>query len=399
MKLPRLRLPSRWWRITLIVIVVLAGVAALFTYQLGSLAPHLSPTELKTVASSHQLVDIAHSPLDAPFKLLVWIALHTPKLPELWQARLPSVVLGLVSMALAVYVLHHWYGRRTTMLGFLIFISSALVLHVARFASTDITYILAPLAVLATNIYLHDHEGSVAAWFIWLTSLSLLLFTPGLLWLVVLVGTWQWRAIVAAWRTLNLGQRILSIVIPLGVLGTLAQASVIGNWKLLVPLWLGLPRQLSLHTLSQLPQSMVTTLSFIGWRAPTRPEIWLGDVPLLNVFLLAMLAAGVFFYARHWQASRTRMLGSYLVLCILLVSLGRASIGLVAPLLYLIAVAGIAYVLQFWLRVFPRNPLARGFGIGLMTVLVALSCYFGVVQYFVAWPNNPAVKQVYQIKR
>ena len=378
---------------------VTASMAGLYLYRLGSLAPRLSPTEFETVTLNHQLVYILHNPLDIIYKLLVWGSLHVPKLPGLWQARLPSVLLGLISIGLAAYILHHWYGRRSAVYGFFIFASSAWILHAARFASADIIAVLAILAVLATHINLHDHEKSAAAWFVWLLTMSLLLFTPGMLWLVILAAFWQGRAVLNAWSNLSIWQRTLSVVAPLSVLGTLAQGFITGYWLPSLLAWLGIPRQLPLVTLTQLPHNVLTTLLSIVWRAPVMPETWLGNVPILNAFLIAAFVAGLIFYVRHWQATRAQMLGSYLILGVGIASLGNVSIGILVPILYLIAVAGIAYALQFWLHVFPRNPLARGFGIGLITILVGMSCYFGLAQYFIAWPHNPDTLRVYQTQR
>jgi dolichyl-phosphate-mannose--protein O-mannosyl transferase len=384
------------WQMVAVAVVALVSVIALFTLQLGSLAPRLSPSEQQAVSSSRQLLFIAHDPLNAPQKLLTFGALHLPNLPETYRARLPSAFLGLIAVTLMVYVLRTWYGRRSAVLGFLLFAASAWTLHVSRFAGTDITYLAAMLAILAAYIDLHEHQPQVAAWFRWLFVTILVLFVPGLIWFVLIGLIWQHRAILASWQELGFWQRALSVALLLGALGALAQAFVVDHS--LLPAWLGVPAHSSLETLTSLPRQLLATLSAIAWRAPVRPELWLGNVPLLNDFLLVMFVAGTAFYARHRQAARTQLLAGYLLVGVALVSLGVVSLSVLVPLLYIVAMAGIAYVLHFWLQVFPRNPIARSFGLTLIAALVGLTCYFGLVQYFVAWPHNPAVQQVYQIR-
>ena len=392
MKRPRLRIGS-WLRPTLAAGIISVGVAALFLYHLGSLAPHVSPTEQRTIAASQHYSYVVHNPLHASYKTLTWVSLHIPKLPELWRARLPSVMFGLATIALASYILHRWYGRRSATFGFLIFISSPWILHVTRFAGADITYVFAMTALLAAHSYLHDHQESLMAWFVWLMVVAYVCFIPGLLWFAVLAAIWQWRTIGSAWSELSIWLKLLSLAIPLGVLGILAQA--FAEDRSLITTWIGLPAVPSPSLLAHLPRQLLGTLSFIAWRGHEAPELWLGDLPLLNAFLLAGLAAGLFFYARHWQAARAQMLASYVILGVLLISLGVVSIGLIVPILYVIATAGIAYILHLWLQVFPRNPLARGFGIALIALLVGISCYYSLLQYFVAWPHNPDTKRVY----
>jgi NADH:ubiquinone oxidoreductase subunit 6 (subunit J) len=158
--------------------------------------------------------------------------------------------------------------------------------------------------------------------------------------------------------------------------------------------WLALPEHLSswrdpLH-------SLVAVLQAFTYQGPHVPELWLGNLALIDWFVLAMFVAGIVFYARHWKASRTHLLASFfatsIVVCALL---GPVSYGLVLVIIYLVAIAGIAYVLQFWLKVFPRNPLARSFGVAVVSCAIGLSCLYGLTQYFVAWPHNPDTQSLY----
>ena len=77
---------------------------------------------------------------------------------------------------------------------------------------------------------------------------------------------------------------------------------------------------------------------------------------------------------------------------------GAVTLSVLVPTLYLIVVAGIAYVLHFWLRMFPRNQLARGTGIAVVSLAVALACAYNLQQYFVAWPHNPDTAALYHYK-
>ena len=69
----------------------------------------------------------------------------------------------------------------------------------------------------------------------------------------------------------------------------------------------------------------------------------------------------------HWQLvaqplARHAALSSGVVL----VGLGGpVGLSILVPLLYVAVATGLAYLLHEWLKVFPNNPLARGFGIGL----------------------------------
>ncbi len=80
-------------------------------------------------------------------------------------------------------------------------------------------------------------------------------------------------------------------------------------------------------------------------------------------------------------------------LCVILIGLGQvATLGLLIPVLYIVMANGIAYMLQSWFTVFPRNPVARTLGVVLLTIVVVVSCSYQLQRYFIAWPAAEATK-------
>lgn len=394
MKLSRLRLPE-WWPAFWPAVLIIATAALILLHQLASLAPRLSPTEQASADLTRHLPDLLAGSAPIPLRLLEWASLHIPLLDQVLLARLPSVFIGVVSLIILAYIMERWYARRSMIFGLVLIASSAWFLHVSRFAGLEVEYFAATPALLAAHLLLHDHEDSRAVWFIWLFVNTLLLFVPGIVWFAILSAIWQWRAIFYSFGGLAVWQRAASAMLPLAAIGWLAY-DVVMHPSLLMPV-LGLPGKLT--ALHSLPQNLLHTLGLFVYAGPDRPELWLGQLPLLDMFIVAAFAAGVYFYARHPLAARSQLLASYILLSILLIGLGGVGISVIMPLIYLVAVAGIAYVLHFWLRTFPRNPLARAFGIGLVTLLIALACYYNFTQYFVAWPHNTEVAQVYRSNR
>jgi hypothetical protein len=165
-------------------------------------------------------------------------------------------------------------------------------------------------------------------------------------------------------------------------------------------LWLGAPQHFAapLTLLKQLAGVFV----HLFVRGPQYPDIWLGRVPIMDIFVLVMCVVGIYFYAIHHAAFRSRLLLSYFTVGVLLVALhGPVSINLLVPLLYIVAATGIAYLLREWLIVFPLNPFARGLGIALISLAVLMSCVYNLRAYYVAWPHNSVTKATfrYEINR
>src|SRR6185437_4732236 len=111
----------------------------------------------------------------------------------------------------------------------------------------------------------------------------------------------------------------------------------------------GLPK-LAVSAIQHLPQDLLSTMTALFVHGPAAPDRWLAGMPIFDLFLLAI-------------------------------------------------VGGMAYGLHFWLRLFPLNPLGRSIGISLLAGLVLLSCLLNIRAYFVAWPQNPAVRQAYRLER
>jgi hypothetical protein len=279
-------------------------------------------------------------------------------------------------------------------IGFVIMVTSAWFLHVGRFVGVDIEYFAGILSLLAIHVGLYDHDKRRFMIYIWLLTNLILLFIPGFIWFILLSLVWQRAELLVAWHKLSpLVNRVGWLILAAIGVGALIWSFV--RTPHLIMTWLGLPQHFAAWT--TVLRQLADTLGAFVYHAPQNSQLWLGRLPILNIFLIVMLLAGLVFYAKHWQAIRTRMIASYCLLGVILVSLGGpVNLSVIVPVVYLVIVAGIAYILHFWLSVYPRNPLARGFGFALLSAVIAVSCFYGLQQYFVAWPNNPQTIAVYR---
>jgi hypothetical protein len=87
------------------------------------------------------------------------------------------------------------------------------------------------------------------------------------------------------------------------------------------------------------------------------------------------------------------------VLGILVALGGSVTIAALIPLMYLAIAAGTHYLLDQWLTIFPRNPVAKFVGVSLVSFVVAFSAFYHLRAYFVAWPQAPETRAVYVVKQ
>lgn len=386
MKLRSLRAKAHW---SSLIGILCSGalLAVLLGARLARLLPVLTHTEQRTLTASAQPHTLLTNPLHLPLKVLQWLTTFAPHGHAVFFGRLPSVGLAFLSFYLFVLLARRWYGNRGMVFGALLFATSAWFLHVARFSSTDIEYLAGILVLLFMHLHLHDHANRPVATYSWLLVNLLLLFIPGFVWFVAFSALTQWRTILSSWKHLDkVINRSAWLLVSVAGLATLIY-TFIRSPKLL-RVWAGVPSHFA--TWDALGHNIAESFTGLLWHGPHAPELWLGHLPLLDFFTGVMLLAGVVFYIGHWRAQRTHLLFGYILLGGVLAGLGGAvRLAVIMPIIYLVILAGIAYVLHFWLRVFPRNPIARAIGLTVIVFVIAISCFYNLKQYFVAWPHNP----------
>lgn len=383
---------ARYWRLGALIAGVIIISTLLFGRFLGSLTGGVSSQEVASLASYSSFHGIIDNPLHAPLKIVAWALWHLP-FHTAATLRAPYALFAILSLVAFAYILKRWYGTRMAVLGVILFGTSSWMLHIGRIALFDVSFLWAGVTLLALHLLFHAHADKVIVRFVWLVGMLALLFVPGMVWLVLINLILQRDDLLDSWD--EMGTVWEKILQPLLVVVTLAGIGLlIYRQPHLWQEWLGAQTNWSDW------QGMLKRLANVGAyfviRGPHYPVIWLGRLPILNAFGAIMLIAGGIFYARHLRSFRTILIITLFVAEALLVAVSPAiHISILVPLVYAVIVGGMAYVLHQWLKVFPRNPLARGLGIALITLLVGAACAYNLRSYFIAWPHNAETRATF----
>ena len=73
-------------------------------------------------------------------------------------------------------------------------------------------------------------------------------------------------------------------------------------------------------------------------------------------------------------------------------------IGILLPIIYAFAIAGLIELMKRWFSYFPRNPLARNFGVAMLVIAISLTSFYQMERYYVAWAQSPETRAVYMIE-
>ncbi len=382
---------SAYWQPCLWYGVLLAGFGALLWYKLGSLIGGYSVNEAAALHGSLSWRYILDHPVNAPFtavgRLLLYVSDH-----GLFLMRLAAAVFGLAILSIFYWLVRHWHGERTAVIGTLLFGTSAWFLHTARLGTPDVL-LFGILALTMCVVWLRRKRSALAVILSMLVAAALL-YVPGMIAIVIVGVIWQWRTIDRAFKE-NLWAVSLGTLLALGMVAPLGFA-IYQNPEI-AKVIAGLPAQgwpdvmVTLRNLAEVPIS-------IFLRGPVNPQHWLGRLPLLDFFSMAMAALGAYLYVRHAKLGRVQLVAGVLVIGSVLISLGGAvSLTLIVPFLYLLAAVGIDFMLNRWYVVFPRNVIAQAVGTGLIVLAIIGTCWYSLRHYFRAWPQASATKAVFVV--
>jgi hypothetical protein len=370
-------------------IAIVGGLLALLLFtQLSNLPKTYTQREQTIAGQSSSLAIIANKPVLAPYKLGVFTL---SKITHNTQAatRIVAALVGAATLVLFYVGAQQWYTHRVGFLVSVLFACSSWFLFTARSGTGVILYAFTTtLLALAAYGVIADYKPNLSTLLL-IAAVGLSVFLPGMLIVLILLGIINWRflgqilsSVSTGYMTLLILLVVLLIGLPLGYV-----ASTQPSYLLTL---LGLP-----HTMPDIAQfgrnvAQVPASLFV-W-APSSASLLLRNVPYVDIFTAVMFVLGIYYLIRHRGLQRALLIAVFLVVSWLLVALkaGANEVLLLVPV-YVVAGAGLSVFLDEWLTTFPTNPLAKSFGILLVTAAVIASCTYNVRMYFVAWPSSHRV--------
>lgn len=377
------------WRPLIVAIILLAIVGVVFGFKLGSSTNGVSTPEQQYVHSVVSGQGIVNNPSFAIHKVPVY-ALFKLHVSNIAAYRAVSTVFAVSAVIASFFILRRWYSNRVAGLGSALLLTSAWTLHVGRLATPESTFLLV-LPLLAIFLWLIDTD-SRWAFTIFLLVAGLSLYLPGFVWLIVFFAIWQRKIIRAHYKKSKIFNKILGGLAVVVALVSIIYASFQSVNILLVTV--GLPT--SIPSASTLLNNAINIPRYLFWQGPNDPVRWLGRIPLLDVFSVVMLGLGTYrlrFYKHKNRALLT--VGMASVMAVLIILGGAVTVTALMPIVYLLIAGGLAFMLQQWMTVFPRNPIARMTGFALMSAVVLLVVYYHTSMYFVAWARAPETRHVF----
>jgi hypothetical protein len=364
-------------------------LAALLAWRLNTLLPGYSHTALQSYQSGQNLHAIIDNPINAPFSVLAYGVRLLHSSQSLLCLRMATAAAAFAVLIIFCLLLRYWHNARTAFFGTLLLGTSSAFLYVAR-AGTPAILLFGLFVLVACGVWLRATNSRLAV-VLGLVIAAMLVYVPGMIWLIGLGLVWQWKAVDRTFKK-HLGAVTVGGLLFVALLAPLGFG--LSKHPTLIKQLLNLPAQgwpnpfTVIHNLINVPLHIFVRGSSDG-------ALVLSQVPMLDFFAAAMFLLGGYLYLRYIGLHRSNLLIAIFVAGAAVISLGgAATASLLLPFLYVVIAVGVNYMFEQWFAVFPRNPIAQGVGLAAIGVIVALACAYHLRLYFVAFPQA-ATSQTY----
>ena len=386
-----------WLPVIYTLYLTIIGIALSYGLGFDQLLPGYSMAEIDvakiTAGWPHPLENFLYWPYYVVVYLLRFIIED-----GVLAARLTSSLFALTSVAAFLILLRRKFGIFVSLAGTSLLALNSWFLQIARSGTAEITLLTTALILLVCILAIpnisHSRQLKIgtmaAAFWAW--------FTPLMPWIIIAVclHLFYRQRIIKRYLSFKLRTALISLLLIL----MLWTGLVFANHQNSITPLTGMPN--NLPNLQAIAANFSQTVASIFWHAPDNARQWLAHFPFLDIFTAALIPFGLY---ALWQ-NRQRVSFKYCVFIILgLLGIAAFNHGITTPGLLLIfpliiaaAAAGLHELLDYWKRLFPRNPLARIISLSILLVLVSMSLFYQGKRYFVAWANHAETRQIYSLK-
>lgn len=347
----------------------------------------LSEAEMASTVQSSQLsltTFDAGSVIDLPYKLLQHASFAALGVTTL-SIKLPSVLLGLLSLLGIVLLLRHWFHMNVAVISALIVITTSQFIFSSQDGTPAIMYVFMPTWLLLLALRVSRQTNRRNFWELLLVAtLALSLYTPLSIYVIAALGS---ATLLHPHLRYIVGRLSRRKLLAAGVIGLALLSPLIT--ALITKPEIGL-------TLLGIPQTWPNILTtgaqlfeaHCGFMFPHADK----DIqPVYTLPSLILVGLGILHLFKTKYTARSYITASWIILLtpVILINPSKTAITFV-PVMLLIA-AGIDELLHRWYSMFPRNPYARIAGLFPITLLVAGMALTGTERYFYAYRYSPPV--------
>lgn len=369
-------------------------VLGLYLFAIHDFPPSGAGDNIQTSDFQHlsQISDVSFLPVK-----LFLVVLAKAGITSQLSLRLISAAIVAVSLLCFYRIIASWINKRAAVLSVLLFSSTGWMLFQARqdtvstmlFALVPLFLYLGVLAAETESLILRILCG---------IGLAQLIFVPGGIWfmlLAIIIGAiYDGKDIDIPSLTPAVVSFLAALILYGAVILSFMSIAYKTELLRLAGFFTG-----HVPALSVIKENLVQLPNQLFYSGLNDGSLWLRGTPIIDYVSLIFLVAGLAYLIKNREAytiSRVVII-VFLVLSLIFTAVnGPLFISVMMPVVYMAVAAGLAYVLDQWLVIFPSNPLPRLFGIAVICISVFLVMGYQVERYFIGWPRTDEYHQIYK---
>lgn len=319
---------------------------------------------------------------NAPYHLLQQASMTLFGVSD-FAIKLPSLVLGFISAVGLILLLRRWFTPSVAVLGSVIAVSTGQFLFIAQSGTPGILYVLWSVWLLLLGTLIAKRAKPALLWkVLFFIVAALSLYTPLSIYAIIALGVAAILHPHLRFIIRQLSRARLAAAFAIGLLITIPLVIGILKEPELGLSILGIPTSLpDLNAnLAQLYQQ------YLGFASSSTTGLM---TPVFGLGSLLLIAFGIYRLIKTRDSTQSYLVIIWLV-CLLPVIVINPNFTSVTFLpLVLLLTTGLASLINYWYRLFPRNPYARIAGMIPLIILVSTLVFSGLERYVYGYHYDP----------
>ncbi len=365
----------------------------MYLYKINSLLPGRNPYETEVIKRVQGYDLPWTNPIDTPYITLVKV-FDKLGFDILLTARFLSAGMMVLSALMFYQLLRNWLlSPGKALVGTVLFATSSWTLIIGRGGHSVVAGIFLLLLIFTLSTRLYYTTRPFLDWLMLTVAVALALYTPVNVWFIFLAGVVSIFHIRSRQKIIpiKLWQKLIIVVIGLAAITPIVLAFIrdIEYLKILG----GVNNHSS--TIMDILLNAGNNLSSIFFINRNVTPFTVGRMPYLEIFSVFMFLIGCYYFERRLSLKRSKLLFGGLIVGLIVCSLSPDNamrLSIMLPIIYIFIAAGVHESITRWLGVFPKNPIARGIGIIVLSVAVGFATSYHLSKTYLTRPLHPQTR-------
>lgn len=364
------------------------GLAAILLLAIAMLyvPGGLSESEVKAAVTTNTLSLDSFNPesiVNLPFHLLQRLSFTVFGVSE-FSIKLPSLILGLLSIAGMLILLQSWFKRNVAIITTVLVVTTGQFLFISQSGAPGIMYVFWSIWLLVAAMMVSRRAVWGAFWKIILFAIAALsLYTP----LSVYILLALLSAVLLHPHLRFIARRLSKVRIAVALACAIVLAIPLIQALVMEPAvglrLLGIPDEWPVIT-DNLTQLLRQYFDF------TSPSATALMAPIYGLGSMLLIILGIYRLFTTKYTARSYIISAWIIMLLPILAINPMFVSVTFVPVVLLMGMGISVLLSHWYQMFPQNPYARIAGLLPLAVLIGGMVFSGLDRYMYGYHYDPS---------